>query len=69
MTDPLIAFLIELDKNEALKQEYIANPKAVAEAHGLPAEDVDICVNNDLESMKLRAEAEGAETINITHAN
>lgn len=69
MTDPLIAFLIELDKDEALKQKYLADPKAVAESCGLTPEDVAICVENDTQAIKERAKAEGADTLNITQAN
>ncbi|WP_133470327.1 hypothetical protein [Paraglaciecola marina] len=69
MTDPLIAFLIELDKDEALKQKYLADPQAVAESCGLTPEDVAICVKNDTKAMAQRAEAEGADSIQISHAN
>ncbi|MEO9946318.1 hypothetical protein [Paraglaciecola sp.] len=69
MTDPLIAFLIELDKDEALKQKYLADPQAVAESYGLTPADIAICVNNDAKAMKQRAEAEGADVVHIYHAN
>jgi hypothetical protein len=68
MTDRLITFLIELDKDDALKQKYLSDPKGTAQAYGLTPEDVAICVNNDTQVMKARAEAEGADMITISHA-
>lgn len=69
MADRLISFLIELDKDDALKQKYLEDPKDVAQAYGLTPEDVAICVNNDAEAIKARAEAEGADIVQITHPN
>jgi hypothetical protein len=68
MTDRLIAFLIELDKDDALKQQYLSDPKGTATTFGLEPADVAICVSNDTKTMKARAEAEGADMIEISHA-
>lgn len=67
MTDRLIEFLIEVDKDAALKQRYFADPKGTAEAFGLAPADVEICVNNDVAAIKARAEAEGAVSMDISH--
>ena len=63
--DKLIEFLTELDKDETLKQECISDPKNAAEKYGLDPDDVKICESNDVEAMKKRAEALGADTLNV----
>jgi hypothetical protein len=68
MNDRLIEFLTLLDKDDALKQKYFSDKKGTAEAYGLEAADVSILVNNDVEAMKKRAEAEGADMIDISLA-
>ncbi|MDP5133354.1 MAG: hypothetical protein NWQ54_20935 [Paraglaciecola sp.] len=69
MTDRLIEFLTVLDKNDELRQQYLSDKKGTAEAYGLNADDVSILVNNDVEAIKKRADAEGADMINISLAN
>lgn len=68
MNDLLIEFLTVLDKDDVLKQKYLSDPKGTAEAYGLKSADVSILVNNDVEAMKKRAEAEGADMIDISLA-
>lgn len=63
MTDKLVDLLGKMDKDDALKQKFIADPKGTAEAHGLAPEDVEICQNNDVEAMKSRCDAAGADLV------
>lgn len=65
MTDKLVDFLNEMDKNEELKQNYIKDPKGTAEKYGLEPKDVEICAKNDIEAMKKRAAASGGENLSI----
>ena len=67
MADRLVEFLIELDKNDEMKQKYLSDPKGTAEKFGLAPADVEICANNDTETMKKRCESEGADTLDIGH--
>ncbi|GAB5380214.1 MAG: hypothetical protein Alis3KO_25230 [Aliiglaciecola sp.] len=68
MADLLVKFLITMDKDDELKKKYLADPEGTARAFGLPEEDVRICANNDLEAMKKRCEAEGADWVVIHHS-
>lgn len=54
MTDKLVDFLGEVDKNDDLKQQYKADPKGIAESFGLDPADVDILVSNNVEVMQAR---------------
>lgn len=61
-------FLISMDKDASLKQQYLDDPKSTAESFGLSKEDVQICANNDLAAIKKRCEAEGADNIEVSHS-
>ncbi|TRY33144.1 hypothetical protein [Aliiglaciecola sp. M165] len=65
MADKLVKFLITMDKDEDLKKKYLADPEGTARSFSLNEEDVQICAKNDLESMKQRCEAEGADNVQI----
>ena len=68
MNDLLVKFLIAMDKDEKLKQQYVSDPKGTAEAFGLSDEDVQICAKNDVAAIKNRCEAEGADNLEISHS-
>lgn len=63
--DKLVDFLNEMDKNDDLKQKYIKDPKGTAEAYGLDADDIKICEKGDVEAMKKRADAVGADVVSV----
>lgn len=48
MNDLLVKFLIAMDKDEKLKQQYVSDPKGTAEAFGLSDEDVQICAKKTM---------------------
>jgi hypothetical protein len=52
MNDLLVKFLIAMDKDEKLKQQYVSDPKGTAEAFDLSDEDVQICAKNDVAAIK-----------------
>ena len=68
MNDLLVKFLIAMDKDEKLKQQYVSDPKGTAEAFGLSDEDVQICAKNDVAAIKNRCEAERADNLEISHS-
>ena len=63
MTDKLVEFVQELDQNPELQKKYQDDPKAVAEAHGVSAEDVDILLSNDMDAIEKRFEIEGVKKL------
>lgn len=68
MADSLVKFLISMDKDDELKKKYLADPEGTAKSFGLSKEDVQICATNDVEAMKERCEAEGADAVTIHHS-
>tara|TARA_B100001063_G_C16597422_1_gene468853 strand:+ start:384 stop:593 length:210 start_codon:yes stop_codon:yes gene_type:complete len=68
MNDLLVKFLIAMDKDEKLKQQYVSDPKGTAKAFGLSDADVQICAKNDIDAIKSRCEAEGADNLEISHS-
>jgi len=68
MNDLLVKFLIAMDKDASLKQQYLKDPKGTAESFGLSSEDIQICANNDVATIKNRCEAEGADNIEVSHS-
>ena len=69
MADRLVEFLTDMDKDDGLMKKYKSDPEGTAKAYGLDSEDVKVCVNNDVDAMKKRCDAEGADYIEIRHAN
>jgi hypothetical protein len=60
MIDLMVELMIDLDKNEELMQQYLANPQVVAESYGLNPVDIDALVSFDYETLKTRTDATGA---------
>jgi hypothetical protein len=65
MIDLMVELMIDLDKNEELMQQYLANPQVVAESYGLKREDVNVLISGDEITMKNRSDALGADTTNV----
>ncbi|MDO6567699.1 hypothetical protein Q4561_11575 [Alteromonas sp. 1_MG-2023] len=68
MKDLLVRFLITMDKDAKLKQQYLKDPEGTAKAFGLSDEDVQLCAKNDVNAIKGRCEAEGADNLEISHS-
>lgn len=66
MIDLMVELMVDLDKNDELMQQYLANPQVVAESYGLNREDIKMLATNDLHALKVRTDAVGGGILLIT---
>ena len=69
MTDKLVEFVNELDKNPELQENYKHQPRTVLEQYEVSEEDIELILGNDPSALNQRFETSGLRSILwITHS-
>ncbi|NQY63663.1 MAG: hypothetical protein HRT38_07980 [Alteromonadaceae bacterium] len=61
MTDRLVDFIVELNKDPQLVENYKISPRQIAEDYGLDSDDVKMLEDNDQEAIMKRCDKKGVE--------